>query len=423
MNLTSGWGGRAFWLGAAGAAVLAIALCLSRGLRHGMDFNVYWQGARVYVSPNGNLYAPVLPGTGDPGLGFTYPPFAALLFAPMNLLPMRWALALQTMLTIAVGVALAVAIVRYLVLRGVIGRRMRRKFAAYAACIGVVLLSGPWQGTVALGQLNALLLALVATDILWDSNRPKFLPRGILTGIAAGIKLTPLAFLLFFVVKKDYKAAAWLLATFAATVGMMWLIAPNLSADFWLRAVFNTNRIGEGGSFNNLSIRGVVERTHLEGAIVPALWLSLSAATVAVGIVAMRKRFGSGDTWAALSINAIVMLLVSPVSWYHHWIWIAVVIPAFIASFKRYGHWSSFLKSKYGLIAALTTCGFLVSPGDITALTGSPDPYESISVLSEGAVSAGIVGPIALLLAWAIGQHGPTLIARANSKHAYSATD
>ncbi|MHA7303569.1 glycosyltransferase family 87 protein [Pseudarthrobacter sp. MDT1-22] len=337
-------------------------------------------------------------------MGFTYPPFAALLFAPMSLLPMRWALVLHTISTITVGCALGVAVVRHLVTRGVMSRR-HQTYAAYGIGAGAVLLLGPWQHTVALGQINALLLALVAVDILWTSKRPKFLPQGVLTGIAAGIKLTPLAFLLFFIIKRDFASAVRLVATFASTVALMWVFAPQVSADFWFRAVLNTNRIGAAESFNNLSLRGVVERAHFDGVIEPVLWLTLAGVTVAVGIVVMRKLFNAGDTWAALSANALVMLLISPVSHYHHWVWIAVAIPAFVVSFKHVTGqmgWGSFARSGPGVVAAVTTLGFLSMPENVAALTGSPNPYQSVSAVSEVAVSLGILGPILLLGVWAI---------------------
>ena len=50
-------------------------------------------------------------------------------------------------------------------------------------------------------------------------------------------------------------------------------------------------------------------------------WLVLSAVAIAVACLAMRRAFAaSADAWA-LSLNALAGLLISPISWSHHWVW------------------------------------------------------------------------------------------------------
>ena len=51
----------------------------------------------------------------------------------------------------------------------------------------------------------------------------------------------------------------------------------------------------------------------------------LAAVVVAVGALAIRR---ARDPVDALWLNAFVVLLVSPVSWSHHWVW---VVPALLA--------------------------------------------------------------------------------------------
>ena len=48
-------------------------------------------------------------------------------------------------------------------------------------------------------------MALVSLDCLAQSPR---WPRGALTGLAAAVKLTPAAFVLFFLMRRDWRAAA-----------------------------------------------------------------------------------------------------------------------------------------------------------------------------------------------------------------------
>ena len=67
------------------------------------------------------------------------------------------------------------------------------------------LLLEPVRSTLAYGQVNIVLMALVALDCL--TAEPRW-PRGALTGLAAALKLTPAAFVLFFLLRRDYRAAA-----------------------------------------------------------------------------------------------------------------------------------------------------------------------------------------------------------------------
>ena len=54
-------------------------------------------------------------------------------------------------------------------------------------------------------QINIVVMALVILDLV---PRKRFLPQGILVGLAAAIKITPLAMLLYFLVRKEWKQIA-----------------------------------------------------------------------------------------------------------------------------------------------------------------------------------------------------------------------
>jgi alpha-1,2-mannosyltransferase len=81
----------------------------------------------------------------------------------------------------------------------------------------------PVRTTLALGQINIVLMALVAFDLLLPSTwftvagRTVGWPRGVLTGIAAAIKLTPLVFLLYFLARRDLRGAVSLAGSFLVT--------------------------------------------------------------------------------------------------------------------------------------------------------------------------------------------------------------
>ncbi len=100
-----------------------------------------------------------------------------------------------------------------------------------------VLNLGPWRETLAFGQINILLMGLMAADLLsrnrrWTSGFPG---SGFLVGVAAGIKLTPLVFGLYFLMRKDWRGLLNMGAGFAGTVLLGWLLRPAESLQFWLR--------------------------------------------------------------------------------------------------------------------------------------------------------------------------------------------
>jgi alpha-1,2-mannosyltransferase len=128
---------------------------------------------------------------------------------------------------------------------------------------------------------------------------------------------------LFFLLRRDYRAAATAAASCAVTTGAGFLLDPRDSARYWTSVITETGRPGTPAYAANQSIQGVLARAGLDphapaGA---AAWLALSAVVLALACVGMRRAFaGSADAWA-LSLNAFAALLISPISWSHHWVW------------------------------------------------------------------------------------------------------
>ena len=305
------------------AAVTFFLLSFSRhGVGFGpyrIDLDVYRIGGRVWLN-GGNLYG-ALPATAiGARLPFSYPPVAAVLLSPLSLVPMAVADAVLTLATIALA-----AVVLRVFLRSLDG--------ALGDCPGgagswwtvgwllpAALLLEPVRNTLDYGQVNVALMALVALDCL--TARPRW-PRGALVGVAAAVKLTPAAFVLFFLLRRDYRAAATAAASFAASTGAGFLLAPRDSARYWTSVITATGRPGSPVYAANQSIQGVLARAGLDphspaGAIV---WLAASTAVLALACRGMRRALAdSADAWA-LSLNAFAALLISPISWSHHWVW------------------------------------------------------------------------------------------------------
>jgi alpha-1,2-mannosyltransferase len=90
--------------------------------------------------------------------------------------------------------------------------------------------------------------------------------------------------------------------------------------------VFDTSRIGLHDFSSNQSISGVLFRAHLNGTVENLTWLACCAVIGLVAITALFKVAGQGKPVTMLALAACTELLVSPVSWSHHWVWASPVL-------------------------------------------------------------------------------------------------
>jgi alpha-1,2-mannosyltransferase len=244
-------------------------------------------------------------------LVFIYPPFALAAFAPVTWLSdfgahaVVWATALAAL---AATVALAVR-------DTAIPRRWQP--AALLALLGLALWLEPVQETLKFGQVNLVLMALVAVDL---TRRLGKLPRGVLTGIAAGIKLTPLIFVPYLWLTGRRREAGCALATFAATVVVGFAAFPSRSVEFWRHIALDP--AVRYTYVANQSLRGAFNRVGASPDGYRILWTALALVVLAVGLLAA-ARWQRRNEWCGLLVCALTSLVVSPISWTHHWVWVA----------------------------------------------------------------------------------------------------
>jgi len=294
-----------------------------------VDLDVYRIGGRAWL--NGvHLYGRLPRTTSGARLPFTYPPVAAILLSPLAMVPMAVASCVLT----AASVGL-LALVLLVCLRNVDQTSADRISAAQAGgrlgiwavwwLLPLALALEPIRNTLAYGQVNIVLMALVAVDCLAPSTR---WPRGSLVGLAAAIKLTPAAFVLFFLLRRDWRAAGMAAASFLAATGVGFLLAWHDSVQYWSTTVFDASRVGGLFYAANQSVVGVLARMGLDHPELAEVWLVAAVAVVAAAWRAMRKSFAASQDCLAMSLNGFAALLISPISWSHQWVW---CVPAVIA--------------------------------------------------------------------------------------------
>lgn len=263
-----------------------------------IDLDVYRIAVETWVH-GGDIYGR-LPETGvGLSLPFIYPPIAAILLIPLWPIPFWLASVVLTLTTITL-----VATTLGLTLKS-LGRSPK-----WMVILPAVLFLEPVRATIGYGQVNVILLAMVAADCLLRSTR---WPRGLLLGLAAAIKLTPAALVLFFLLRRDFRAAATAALSFLAATTVGFVVAPHASLRYWTDTIFHTD--DKVGTFYiaNQSIHGVLIRLGL-GTLG---WLPLAIAVVVCAVSAMRH----APPVLAFGVNALAMLLLSPISWSQHWVW------------------------------------------------------------------------------------------------------
>ncbi|MEV6430623.1 glycosyltransferase 87 family protein [Nocardia sp. NPDC051463] len=315
-----------------------------------IDLQVYRLGIEA-LRDGADMYGQLPQTTIGIGLPFIYPPFAAVVLSPFALLP--WdAAALTFFLTSTV----ALAVTLYLVARrhwpAESGRGQALLAASCAAPLAMLL--EPVRSTLDFGQVNLLLMVLVAADCL--TEKPKW-RRGMLIGIAAAVKLTPAAFVLYFLVRRDYRAAATAAITGAAATALSFAVLPHESVQYWFGGLGNVSGLSGSSFHTNQSIQAVLARFGVEKPLFTVLWLVLSAALLALVVVAMRR--AASAPALALAINAVFTLLVSPISWSHHWVWVAPALLAMVGYATRLP-----VRQAIGwyVAIAVTTAAFIYGP-------------------------------------------------------------
>jgi alpha-1,2-mannosyltransferase len=304
-----------------GAAVLVVfgMYLHSAATRDQIDFEVYRAGGRAILHAR-DLYALRVPPL---QLGFTYPPVSATLFALLGFGPLR----LGQVLWMAASFAGLCVYVR-LVLRRYAEGVAATDLSVLLLVLVLVALSDPLRVNFQLGQINVLIALLVVADLC---NALPRVPRGVMTGIAAALKLTPLFLVAYFVVVRRYRAAAVAAATFAAVTLLAAVVAPHASNQYWLHGYFaDARRTGGIAYISNQSLNGVLVRLTGSPDSARVIWLPLAIAFAGF-VLWQARQIHEQRPWLAESIALATMLLLSPVSWIHHWI---LALPFIVACFR-----------------------------------------------------------------------------------------
>jgi alpha-1,2-mannosyltransferase len=283
-----------------------------------LDIAVYLMGGRNLV--DGRLYQVAL--SQPPHLPFTYPPFAALVFAPLSWLPQRWAQVIWALINVVALFALVALALR--AARPGLGRQ--RLVMWSLVLMAPAYWVEPVHLTFSFGQVNILLAAMVLGDLTGRLSVGNWtLPRGVLVGIAASIKLVPLVFVPYLFLTRQTRAAWVSLGTFIVCSAVTAATDPRVSWSYWTKYAFDAKRVGGVFYISNQSLRAVADR--LDHRVVSTGLITLaSAAVVVAGVLLAAWAYRSSSSYVGILVCATTGLLASPITWAHHMVWVVPVL-------------------------------------------------------------------------------------------------
>lgn len=342
------------------------------------DVYVYWYALNNWFSGNSLYDWYALPD--NKMYPFTYPPFGAWALSPLTWFDYEIAAPLMIM-----AIALQTAVIVALVGRS-LGCSWGSAFAiAPWAAILVQQCLEPFNQSVGFAQVNTAMMALVMIDVAAPDS---WKGRGVASGLAAAIKLTPAIAVLIFLLRRQWRSAITMVATSLTVTLLSWIISPSESARFFFDAMWDPQRAGDAYYAGNQNLKGFVARALPENAwsitwaiavvlaLVAAVWLCLRIQAAATSVVTSRSAsddVASGllntaapaapagdatetaasdavaapsavatspaspalpENLATLLTAAVIMtlgLLVSPITWSHHWVWGLASVVALIA--------------------------------------------------------------------------------------------
>jgi alpha-1,2-mannosyltransferase len=317
-----GWGWPVLSASVAFAGATELALSHQQ-----LDLSTYLLGG-AHATSN-NLFTVTYP---TDHLGFTYPPFSALLFAPFAHFPLRASEVAFSWLNLAALFALIVVC-----LRAVCATLEKRTTLWWGlALVLPVVLFDPVRQTFLLGQVNIILALMIVADLTMDLP----LPRGILVGLAAAIKVTPIILIPYLFMTRQGRAGLRAGGAFAAAAVFAAAVNTSTSWSYWTHYIRDPQRAGMLSWIGNQGVLGATERLLGRTVATPTTFVMVVSVGV-LGLLIAAGAYRRSSPVLGLLVAEATESLASPVSWSHHFIWMVLLVAwlALAEDRPRYGEW------------------------------------------------------------------------------------
>ena len=269
-----------------------------------------------------NAVIDVAAGTKSMYDALPYPPFAFLVVWFLGDLPPQVGYRIWTVGSLLI--LLAVTLVLALRSIAAAGRDWRHDLPGLivrtSAGTVMLLFSLPVMSQLGLGQLSLAIMALSFVDVVGVLPRRY---RGILVGVAGAIKVTPMVFVLYYLVNRLWREAATATVTFLAATGAAWMVFPRGSEFFWFH-LGKSDVFGDPARIDNLSIHGSISRWSTALGQSTWLWGGLGVVVVCAAMWRARRHFLRSERMEAVLVVGASATVVGPIAWPHYLTWLPV---------------------------------------------------------------------------------------------------
>ncbi|WP_285489169.1 glycosyltransferase 87 family protein [Amycolatopsis taiwanensis] len=355
-----------------------------------IDLEVYRFGVQAWWAGH-DLYGPLPRVENGAELPFVYPPFAAVILGPLAMLSRDASVG-----TVYVLSGLGLAVTLYLVSRAVrpsLGRAGGVAVASLALPLTVFL--EPVIETFGFGQVSLIVMALVTIDCLAGKT---LWPRGFGIGIAAAIKLTPAGFILFFLVRRDYRAAITAGLTFAGAALIGFIADFHASIEYWFQGGLSGGGVSGTAFRTNQAIEATLVRAGLSGMTEKVVWIG----AVLILLVLTARAMRHAEPALALMANAGLTLLASPTSWSHYYVWVVPALLVMSGYAIHYAEQRSWWSAAWLAWGVLTAVFFHLAPFHDLPVTDFPVVHVQWTWPQQLSAATYVLVGVALLLAFAL---------------------
>lgn len=252
------------------------------------DFTYYYTATKLFLTGH-NPYITFPPNS------FIYPPSSLLFLSPLSFIPLEIARPIWT------GISL---LSLYLSFHFLIKSKISR-IIAFVICI---LFFFPTKFTLGMGQINHfVLLGYVLTYHLCIQK--KDLLSGLILGITASLKFVPILFIFYFLFYRRFQIV------FVAVVSFLLL---NLLPIIFYPPLLHTY-ISIFNSYSNIAFS--YYNQSLSGALYPYSLLRFLS-SIFILFFTLKKLLKLPLSLHSFSLFLTTMILLSPVSWQHHLVWL-----------------------------------------------------------------------------------------------------
>src|SRR5439155_719327 len=224
----------------------------------------------------------------------------------------------------------------------------RPRWSVVALAVPLAAATEPVRETLGFGQVNLLLALLIYADFVALRNRAnragpqagtpvpaRALRRwwatgataGVGVGLATAIKLTPGLFIIYFLVTKQWRAAATSAATAVGVTLLTFVVGGPETITYFTSVVTDTSKVGAVDATANQALSGLLARLYDSPTTPTLMWLAFAMLILAVGLSRAKTAHAEGDELTSFTLVGLTANAVCPISWTHH---LVFVIPALV---------------------------------------------------------------------------------------------